>query len=1457
MSGPYAAGLGVKRRKASTPTPQDSQEEDFFSLDEEPTPKRRRITHADAEVIPKFEPEDNTNNVATWLHKIDQLGDVYGWNTTDRQFIMQLRLRGSARRWYDDLDDYNLSWAEWKKALETAFPRSVDYVDRLETMLARNKSDTETMTKYFHDKLSLLKKCGIHRGDAISCIIRGLPIELQANAKAYQCEDPEQLYYGYLSSLENYKKVEATMASRKSTWRRGDGKSPATTPSMGVKRCYACRRIGHEARDCRSQQQCSTCQRMGHTTATCWFAATPGSLQQGHQTRQVSNILYTIKNNELSIYKRPVHIKNLELIAYIDTGSKTNILTRDKAKLLNLKIFPSGIVMKGFGGAQTQSLGRVNISVFIDNVCLRGYVEITERIIPGIDLIIGQPMINQPGISLVTTECSASFIKTQDSENSNDILTYIKDFTEKQKFSICLKCDTTLPKQSCCLVDVFVDIESKGDDLVFLTNSVYFQLGNMCYAIPGGIVSVEGCLKVINMSDCDIFWPAHKLIARAELVDIYTPKAATEVLTIGLSSDGIVTNGHDLEGIGKVDIGELNNDETDKLLTLLGNFRHLFAKDTNDLGCTDLIEMKIKTNTDKPVYCKPYRMSHKEQEIVDDKIRELLAAGIIRESMSEYCSPIILVKKKGGDYRMCIDYRALNSQTVKDRYPLPHIEDQVSKLSGKAYFTTLDLAQGYHQVKLSEDSIPKTAFVTHSGQYEFLKMPFGLANAPAVFSRLIRIALNDVASEIACYLDDVMLPTVTVEAGLQLLEQVLVLLQKANLKLNVKKCAFLKTSVNYLGHEITAGSVRPGLAKINCVSEYKRPRNVHEVRQFIGLTSYFRKFIRGFAEIALPLTKLTKKDVSWLWGIEQENAFQTLKNKLVERPVLGIYDSKAATELHTDASKLGLGGILMQRQSDNSLKPIAYFSRTTSKEEQNYHSYELETLAVVESLKRFRIYLVGIPVKIVTDCAALRTTLSKKDLVPRIARWWLSIQDFDLNIEYRPGDRMKHVDALSRNPVNSNVCMIEETDWLITLQMQDENIQNIIRQLQNHTNNPDIVNNYVFKDEKLYRKTFHGERFVIPKLAKYGLMQKYHDQIGHPGFSRCEALIKEQFWFPKMTRFIRKYLNSCIHCAYGKGNYGKTQGELHPIEKIPIPMHTLHVDHLGPFVKTRRGNAYVLVVIDAFTKFVFARPVKNCGSVETIKHLKEIISQFGNPVRVITDRGKAFTSRYFKQFADENHFKHVLNAIASPRSNGQVERVNRTIIDGLNTMSESENVWDDKLIDVVWGINNTPNSTTTFPPFKLMFSHENSRLHINPTGEVQDPAAQQQALTSRREIAKLRIDRNMTLMKTRYDQSHKKCIKYSLGDLVLWKGGATKDPRSKVNQKLASPYTGPYKICKIEPDIDRYTICTVKGMKGYKKFSAVVRGDVLRPYKSMTSNTDSSSSDGEVDRDDLIDLLES
>ncbi|CAH2103297.1 unnamed protein product [Euphydryas editha] len=815
----------------------------------------------------------------------------------------------------------------------------------------------------------------------------------------------------------------------------------------------------------------------------------------------------------------------------------------------------------------------------------------------------------------------------------------------------------------------------------------------------------------------------NSVVARAERVDSVYRLVSGKIST----AKGTHTESTSVKKFneGLIQIGETTPKEAKtKLIEVLRRHEHCFAHSLTDLGCTNATEMNIELSSQRPVVYRPYRLSYHEREKVREMIDEMLKAGIIRESTSNYASPIILVRKKDGGIRLCVDYRLLNSLTLKERYPIPIIEDEVARLSGQAWFITLDLMSGYYQVPIAEESKHLTAFVTPDGHYEYNRMPFGLANAPAVFQRMMNHVLGQVRfNKATVYLDDLLIFGKTPFECISRLEEVLKLLENAQLKLNLSKCSFLQTKIDYLGYEISAAGMRPGSAKIQSVVDFPLPQNVHNVRQFLGLVSYFRKFIQSFAQIAYPLTKLLKKNATWEWTTEQEDSFDVLKSKLIERPVLALYDPTAETELHTDASKVGIGGILLQRPtgSQDSFHSVAYYSRQTTPEERNFHSYELETLAVICALKKFRVYLLGKPFKVVTDCSALRSTFEKRDLIPRIARWWIALQEFDCHIEYRPGTRMGHVDALSRNPTYHTdttdhvryppVLVISDEDWLLTLQLGDPDlcrIRDIVSSKLDSKGLAYIRDNYVLKNNKLFR-CLGGDkenvRWVVPKGARWQLCKMNHDDIGHVGYEKTLERMKKSYWFAKMKRFTKKYVSACIDCAYAKKAANGREGLLHPIEKVAIPFHTLHVDHLGPFVKSKRGFTHTLNVVDSFTKFLFIKPVRSTSTQNVIKALQEIFDIFRAPDRLVSDRGSCFTSHAFRRFCLERGIKHVLNAVASPRANGQVERYNRTILDCLTAQNlrDNEKEWDNKIGKIQWGLNNTIQKTTGKTPAEIMF----------------------------------------------------------------------------------------------------------------------------------------------------------
>ncbi|UYV74565.1 hypothetical protein LAZ67_12000152 [Cordylochernes scorpioides] len=416
---------------------------------------------------------------------------------------------------------------------------------------------------------------------------------------------------------------------------------------------------------------------------------------------------------------------------------------------------------------------------------------------------------------------------------------------------------------------------------------------------------------------------------------------------------------------------------------------------------TTSIETKIILKTEVPLYQHSIRLGQKEAQEVDAQIDEWLKQGIIQKSNSENASPIVLVKKRNGKTRICVDYRKLNKETVKDRYPLPLIEDQIDKLQAARHFSTIDLKNGFFHFPVAEDSRKLTSFVVPNGQYEFLKTPFGLCNAQAKFQRFINSIFAEEIQKgiVLTYLDDIVIPANDAEEALRRLKHVLKRDEEYGLQINWEKCQRLKSEITYLGHEIKDGVIRPSDDKVAAVKRFPELKTIKQLQSFLGLT-------------AKPLSDMLKTNANFMMGPDQKQAFQDLKHILTSKPVSKIYQVGARTELHTDASKFGFGAILLQK---------------TNEAQQKYSSYELEVLAVVEAVKKFRVYLLGIKFKILTECSAFTITLKKKDLTTRVARWALLLEEYDYTIEHSPGSGMKHVDALSRNPVS----MMIQTDTLV------------------------------------------------------------------------------------------------------------------------------------------------------------------------------------------------------------------------------------------------------------------------------------------------------------------------------------------------------------------------------------------------------------------------------------------
>ena len=701
-----------------------------------------------------------------------------------------------------------------------------------------------------------------------------------------------------------------------------------------------------------------------------------------------------------------------------------------------------------------------------------------------------------------------------------------------------------------------------------------------------------------------------------------------EVKTV-TEEDGLGSRSIRLEEILEKEAARLRPAEQGLLRDLLREYHDAFSLEPHERGETDLVQFKIETGDATPRKQPPRRMPFGARREVARQLKEMQDSGVIQPSSSPWSSPVVLVRKKDGTLRFCVDYRALNSVTKVDTFPLPRIDDLLDQLGGSTYFTTLDLASGYWQIKMDPASREKTAFITNQGLFEFKVMPFGLCNAPAVFQRLMQrvlMGLNPAEGPdfVSVYLDDVLVFSHTLEDHLQHLCAVIERLRGAGLKLKPSKCHFIQKEVEYLGHVISPDGLKPNPGRVSAVKEYSAPSNVKEVRQFLGIASYYRRFIPGFAKIAEPLHALTRKNETFLWTPSCQAAFQTLIQKLVEAPVLAYPNFQEPFVLETDASIKGLGAVLSQRQSDGRMHPVAYASRALSPSEKNYSISELETLAVVWAINHYHAYLYGHEVTVFTDHSAVKAILETPSPSGKHARWWTKVFGSgvtQVNIVYRSGKENSNADALSRNPQplvsgtdeattdvqvasvtttpstvdpNHTVQQLLHFDPALTgpqsmstfgrEQRKDGTLAEIIGFLTDGTLPSDDLKakkiagqSHVFSlvDDVLYYldpRRGDQRRAVVPKQLRNQILEENHSgrMAGHFSGNRLYNTLCRHWWWEGMYADSLSYCKNCAECAIVGGSRRVPRPLLHPIP-ISRPFEIMGVD-IMELPKTRRGN---------------------------------------------------------------------------------------------------------------------------------------------------------------------------------------------------------------------------------------------------------------------------------------------
>ena len=840
--------------------------------------------------------------------------------------------------------------------------------------------------------------------------------------------------------------------------------------------------------------------------------------------------------------------------------------------------------------------------------------------------------------------------------------------------------------------------------------------------------------------------------------------------------------------------------------SLIMRHKHLFADKMPELGMATAVKHTINLDTTRPINLPLRRTPEALKLTVRTQIEEMVQHNIIRESTSPYAAPVVMVPKKGGEMRFCIDYRQLNKATVKDRYPLPRIDDTIDALYGAKYFSTLDLFSGYWQIEIEESDKHKTAFICEYGQYEFNRMPFGLTNAPGTFQRLMNKIMKPVLYESALvYLDDIIVFSKTLEDHIKHLETVFKILAEAGLKLKLKKCDFFKTEINYLGHIVSRDGVMPNSAKIEAITNYPEPTNAKELSSFLGLASYYRKFIRAFAEKAHPLTKLTRKNEQWTWGDEQRDAFRCIKDCLVSKPILGYPDFSREFIIYTDASGYGIGAVLAQLQrpphsSDENDREvvIAYSSKHLNDREAKWSTTEKEAYAIIHAINVFKPYLYGRQFTVVTDHRPLEWLMSKNEPAGRLARWALKIQEYNIKIGYRAGKLNQNADCLSRTPppLIATITPKYQTEWA-DAQREDEYCKAIIESLENE--NPQTLLNFQLTENKeLLDK--HG-RLIVPVSKKQEVMELNHDHMlaGHLGIAKTMIRVQKQFTWPHLREDVTAYINGCLICARRK-SYGASKAPLHPMPPVDRVWEKIAMDIVGPVQESRKGNKFILVLSDYASRFVFTIPMKDQTARTVAQHfVDKIVTKYGALEQVLTDQGSNFLSKLTNEICTLFKIKQLKTTSYHPQTDGLVERFNRTLGDMLACyVNQEPDQWDIFLPFVTLAYNTAKQATLKENPFYLFYGREAilpNEIMLSKRYRFEEDLGKTYSQQWQRafDLTRNHLLQAQAKQKSYYDDGSRPSD-YQVDDLVLLRVAETQG-------KFGNNWEGPFRVTKVLSDL--------------------------------------------------------
>ena len=826
------------------------------------------------------------------------------------------------------------------------------------------------------------------------------------------------------------------------------------------------------------------------------------------------------------------------------------------------------------------------------------------------------------------------------------------------------------------------------------------------------------------------------------------------------------------------------------------------------LGRTSMLQHTIDVGEALPIKQRYYPVSPAVENLMYQEIDRMLSLNVIELSNSPWSSPMRLVVKPH-KVRLCLDARKINSVTKKDAYPLQSIDGIFSRLPKAEMITKLDLKDAYWQVELEASAKQITAFtVPGRPLYQFRVMPFGLCNAPSTMCRLMdQLIPADLRHCVFGYLDDLIIVSETFDTHLATLVRIADQFKKANLTLNISKSNFCVVETPYLGYIIGNGGIKTDPSKIDSILEWPVPKTIKQVKGFLGLCGWYRRFIHNFADATFHMNATTSTKKKFEWTAEAQTEFEKLKQLLTTAPILHNADYKKKFYLHCDASNFGIGAVLVQLSDDGAEMPVSFFSKKLNKSQRNYSVTEKECLAAMLAIKKYRCYLELQEFEIITDHSSLLWLMKQQDLNGRLARWAFKLQGYKFTISHRKGKDHVVPDALSRNP-EFEIASIELANPPIDLNSEffnnDPDYVDLKSKIsKDQANLPDlrVVDQYVYIRKEFARGEGQEEniwKLFVPKQLRNEVLSNAHDNViaAHGGMGKTLDLIRRYMYWPGLVKDVRGYVRNCSVCKETKAPNNIVRPPMGKRYPVVRPFQRLYIDLLGPYPRSKNGNIGLLIVVDHFSKFHWLCPLRKFTS----KHIQEFLIKsifhcFGVPETIISDNGSQFKANELNSLLTKLGINHLYTALYSPQSNA-AERVNRSLIAAIRAYLKNDHTkWDENLTSISCSLRNSLHQTIKFSPFQTLFgfhmvTHGSQYKLLRDLSLLEEPNFQL-AHSDKMELMRQDIQENICKANDHNAKIYNlrsKPVSYQVGQEVYRRNFAQSNASKNFNAKFSRPF---------------------------------------------------------------------